>query len=157
MSYTDSDSETQTSKTDILIRKAVIEDLDQIKKLADAETETLGFVPRGAIRDGVEGGFVLVAVIKNKIIGFQQYYHRKKDLQTTLYRKTVAKEWRSKGIGTMLVQAVIEEARGLGKKRLLLKCPVDNSSNQFHQKFGFLLIGTEPGKKRKLNIYEYRI
>jgi N-acetylglutamate synthase-like GNAT family acetyltransferase len=146
-----------SSNPQILVRKATTKDLPQIKKLADAETKTLGFTQRGAILDGIQAGYVFVAVRENQIIGFQQYYHRKKDLQTTLYRKSVAKEWRYKGVGTMLVNAVVDEAKKLGREKLLLRCPVDNSSNEFHKKFGFVLVRTEPGNKRKLNVYEYRL
>jgi len=141
----------------ILIRKAIIDDLSAIKKLADLETETLGFTIQSAILEGIQMGYVFVAEIDGKIVGFQQYYHRKGDLQTTLYRKTVSKDFRSRGIGTKLVDAVVSEARELGREVLVLKCPVDNTSNEFHKHYGFVLVRIEPGKKRELNVYEYKI
>lgn len=141
----------------VRIRKAKSEEADQIKNLADSETETIGFVPKAAIREGIDQGYVLVAVVEGEVVGFQQYYHRKRDRQTTLYRKVVSKTWRDKGIGTKLTRFVLNESKRLGRDKLVLKCPVDNPSNVFHKKFGFKLIRTEEGKKRRLNIYEYRL
>ncbi len=140
-----------------IIRKATLQDLDQIKNLADSETETLGFIRRAAIIEGIELGYVFVAESNGKLIGFQQYYHRKRDLKTILYRKTVIREWRRKGVGKQLVDSVMDEAIKLGRESILLKCPIDNESNFFHQSYGFVLIGVEPGKRRKLNVYEFRI
>ena len=130
------------SSTNVIIRKANESDIDQIKDLADQEKNAIGFVNRSAIIDGINQGYVFVAQISNEIIGFQQYYHRKNDLQTTLYRKAVVTEWRFKGIGTRLVDAVVEEAKNLGREKLHLKCPVDNESNEFHKRYGFKLIRT---------------
>ncbi len=141
----------------IVIRKASEADLQAIKNLADREKYSLGFTRRSALEEGIRSGSIFVAEVDSQVIGFQQYYHRKSDLITTLYRKTVAHEWRNKGIGSLLVDAVVEEARQAGKELLRLKCPVDNPSNKFHQDYGFVLVRVDPGRRRKLNVYEYRI
>jgi ribosomal protein S18 acetylase RimI-like enzyme len=141
----------------VIIRKATIDDLKSIKALADQEKIALGFTFSSVIQEGIEQGYIFVAEYSGEIVGFQQYYHRKRDAVTTLYRKTVAKDWRNKGIGKMLVDEVKEEARHNGKEILRLKCPIDNASNQFHMDYGFELIRVDPGKRRKLNVYEYKI
>lgn len=139
------------------IRKAKKNDIEQIKEIADNETNALGFVNRKAFLEGIDNKTVFVACVGQEIIGFQQYYHRKRDQQTTLYRKAVKKEWRNQGVGTKLVDAVVKESRILGRKFLLLKCPIDNRSNIFHKKYGFQKIDTENGRRRKLNVYKFNL
>jgi N-acetylglutamate synthase-like GNAT family acetyltransferase len=141
----------------IRIRKATRDDLNAIKELADSEIKTLGFTIRSAIEEGINLGYVFVAEADGQIIGFQQYYHRKKDLQTTLYRKMVSENFRHKGVARKLVDAVVKESKELGRSVLVLKCPFDNESNEFHKAYGFVLARVEPGKRRKLNVYEYQI
>lgn len=140
---------------DTVIRRAVQSDLEAIKAIADAERDALGFITRSTVREAIKQGHMIVATIDGEVVGFQHYYHRKQDLQTRLYHKAVDPEWRMQGIGTALVDAVVNEARALDRRRLLLKCPVELSSNKFHERYGFTLIGQEPGRKRRLNIWEY--
>lgn len=140
---------------DVVIRKAVQSDLGAIKAITDAERDAFGFITRATVREAIKQGHIVVATVDGEVVGFQHYYHRKRDLQTTLYHKAVAPKWRMQGIGTALVDAVANEARALERWRLLLKCPAELSSNKFHERYGFTLVGQESGKKRKLNIWEY--
>lgn len=142
---------------DIIIRKAIHNDLDQIKHLSDQERQTIGFLTRETYKEAINSGNIFVATVDEIVVGFQYYYHRKRGLQTTLYQKTVAKEYRNLGIARLLVAAVIEEARLIGHKELRLKCPEGLYSNSFHKKMGFVLTGVEPGRKRKLNIWVLNI
>ncbi len=136
-------------------RKAVPSDLGEIKAIADAERDSFGFLTRGTIREAIEQGQIMVIVVNGNIAGFQHYYHRKRDLQTTFYHKAVRKEWRGQGLGRRLVDAVVDEARALGRAKIVLKCPVDLPSNRFHGEYGFVLVGQELGRKRKLNVWQY--
>lgn len=139
------------------IAKASLSDLDVIKKIADANRDSLGFLPRAAIRHGILNGEVIVAKIGRQVVGFQSYHHRKRDLDTKLYYKCVAAHFRRRGIGNRLVDAVVTESRSLGRLRLVLKCPEDLPSNGFHKRYGFVLCGKEAGKLRRLNIWELRL
>jgi ribosomal protein S18 acetylase RimI-like enzyme len=132
-------------------------DLQQLKKLAAENSDALGFVLRSALALAIMEKRVVVAIANNKIIGFQEYYHRKRDGQTTLYHKCVALEFRRQGIGTALVDAVLDECKEKGREWLLLKCPEDLPSNSFHKQYGFQLVGTENGRRRKLNIWRLDI
>lgn len=138
---------------DIKIRKGIIEDVPRIKELAEMERSAIGFMTRSTYKQAIENGQILVVMINDEVVGFQYYYHRKRDTQTTLYQKTIDKEFRHQGLAKLLVDAVINEALLLGHKTVLLKCPVGLESNEFHRKIGFSLIGQEQGKKRKLNIW----
>lgn len=136
-------------------RKAVLSDLGAIKSIADVERDTLGFITRATLEQAIRDGGIMVVVSDGCVVGFQHYYHRKRDLQTTLYHKAIRPEYRGQGLGTALVDAVVEESRLLRRRNLVLKCPVELAANGFHSRYGFVLIGQEPGKKRKLNIWEY--
>ena len=137
----------------IIIRKAIDDDLDQIKNLADQERRSLGFITRATILQSIRQNETIVAEKDNCVIGFQMYHHRK-DQQTTLYKKTVDKEYRRLGVGRSLVDFVVSEAKEIRQTRVKLKCPEDNDSNNFHQAIGFKIIGIEEKPKRNLNIYE---
>ncbi len=141
----------------ITTRKATESDVAAIKVIADAERDSLGFMTRLTILAAIREGCIMVIVVNGFVVGFQHYYHRKRDRQTTLYHKSILLKWRGLGLGKLLVDSVVQEARALGREKLVLKCPVDLPSNGFHQKYGFQLVGQEQGKKRKLNIWEYKL
>lgn len=142
-------------KDKFIIRKAKLDDLDDIKSIVDSEKSIFGFITRGTIKAAVISNNIFVAEYKGRIVGFQHYYHRKSDGQTTLYKKAVIEEFRNLGIGSSLVKAVIDEAKKIGKLKIKLKCPVGLAANTFHKKMGFHLKYREKGKKRELNVYEY--
>jgi ribosomal protein S18 acetylase RimI-like enzyme len=142
---------------DFTIRQAEMCDLSQVKKLAQACSKELGFVLRPALIEAVKEERLLVAELDNSIVGFEEYYHRKRDRQTTLYHKCVAGSFRGIGIGTALVDEVVREAQMLGREFLLLRCPEGLPSNDFHKGYGFVLVGIEPGRKRRLNIWRYNL
>lgn len=141
----------------IFTRKAIPADLVAIKQLADKEKSSLGFITRQTIKEAIDADSIMLILIDEKIVGFQHYYHRKRDLQTTLYHKTIDKEYRGQGLGRILVNSIVVEAKSLGRKKLFLKCPVDLPSNGFHKSVGFQLVGREQGKKRELNLWEYML
>lgn len=138
-------------------RKAHESDLEAIKAIADAERNSLGFITRTTIRKAIYQGNIIVVTVNNRVVGFQHYYHRKQDRQTTLYHKAVLLDFRRQGLGTRLVDAVVQEARAMGRQKLRLKCPVDLPANRFHKRYGFVLVGQEPGRVRKLNVWEYNL
>lgn len=134
------------------IRKARINDIAEIKAIADANRASLGFIRRGAFIDGMEREWLLVAEVQDQIIGFALYWHRR-DQQTTLYDLCVAAEWRKQGVGRALIDALIMEARAQGKTELQLKAVEHLLANGFYQRLGFALIRQFPGKKRVLNVW----
>jgi len=135
------------------IRKAKAEDLPSVKRLAAGDSYALGFVLRSALVQAIEEKRIVVAEAFGMLIGFQEYYHRKRDGQTTLYHKCVAPPFRRHGVGTALVNAVVKESRQMGRHFLLLKCPEDLPSNGFHKNYGFRFVGVERGRRRKLNVW----
>jgi ribosomal protein S18 acetylase RimI-like enzyme len=135
-----------------IIRKAVRSDLDEIKTLADAHKRELGFTLRPTLAESIARGEVFVAADDADLIGFVDYRHRK-DEQTTLYHLVVSPEWRQRGVGRGLIEALQTEATERGKDYILLKCPEDLPANAFYQKLGFELTTSENGRSRKLNVW----
>ncbi len=139
----------------LFTRKATMADLPQIKRLAARNSEALGFVLRPVLAQAIAEKRLIVAEIAGRVVGFQEYYHRKRDGQTTLYHKCVEKSFRRSGIGKALVDTVVAECRENKRQYLLLKCPEDLPANKFHESYGFFLTGTENGRKRRLNVWRF--
>jgi GNAT superfamily N-acetyltransferase len=137
------------------VRKARAEDLTAAKKLAAENADALGFVLRSALAKAIAEDRMVVAEAGGRLIGFQEYYHRKRDGQTTLYHKCVSLPFRRRGVGTALVNTVVDESRREGRQFLLLKCPQGLPSNKFHESYGFRLVAVEGGRRRKLNVWRY--
>lgn len=139
------------------IRKGAPEDLARIKQLADSEKHALGFITRGTVREALADQAIFVALVNTEVVGFIHFYHRKRDEQTTLYKMMVQDDFRRLGLGRLLLNSVREEAEQIGKGKLLLKCPVDLSSNAFFGNYGFSFVAEEDGRRRKLNIWIYSL
>ena len=67
-----------------MFRLAKRNDIDAIKKIADANRDTLGFVLRSALQKGIERGWVLVTTDNNTITGFV-HFRLRKDAQITIF------------------------------------------------------------------------
>lgn len=136
----------------ILIRKASLEDTSAIKEIADQNKEILGFIRQGILQQNIERGWILVASCEGIIVGFASYRHCK-DGRTVLYNICVKQERRREGIGKLLLQELEREALFLGKEKLLLKCPEGVEANHFYPKLGYVLLGLQDGKVKKLNLW----
>ena len=137
----------------VLVRRAGDGDLGAVKRIADANKLALGFVTRATLAAGMRHGWLAVAESAGQVVGFVHYRHRK-DSQTTLYEICVVEDWRRKGVGHLLLRALVAECASLQKASLRLKCPQDLQANKFYERLGFLLAGTESGKVRTLNVWE---
>ena len=142
----------------ISIRKAELEDVDAIKKLADAHKKELGFVHKAALTRSIERSEVLVVENTQGLVGFLEYRHLKqKPEQTTVYYICVTPESRFKDIGKRLMEALRDEARDRGKSLIQLKCPVDLPATVFYERLGFQRQGREEGKEREIEIWHLEI
>lgn len=141
------------SGNNFAIRRALPEDIEAIKELADAHKHELGFLRRPSLREAIQRGELLVAQNGVGIVGFVEYRHRRDD-QTTLYNLVVHPDHRCLGIGYQLVLALEQEAHQKEKSLVLLKCPEDLSSNFFYERIGYEKAAVEQGKNRRLNIWQ---
>lgn len=136
-----------------MIRRADLNDLDTIKRLADEHKRELGFIVRSALSYSILKGEMFVAISSdNTLCGFVQFRHRK-DAQTTLYNIVVAESARNQSFGCQLIEELIADATRNRQDTVLLKCPIDLPANDFYRKCGFTLKQTEPGKSRPLNVW----
>lgn len=140
----------------IWTRKAILEDIDAIKRLTDRHRTELGFVLRPSLEQSIRDGELIVAVRGQVIVGLIHYHHRR-DQQTTVYHFAVDLSNRRCGIGRTLVDDLVSEAREVGKEFILLKCPVKLIANEFYRSVGFILVRTETGKERQLNVWQLQL
>jgi ribosomal protein S18 acetylase RimI-like enzyme len=137
---------------DVEVRLAKRSELKAVKKLADEHRHELGFVKLAALEKAIQERRLLVAVVPSslvpcppsrvpRIIGFV-HFRCCKDGHATIYEIAVAPDWRGKGVGRKLVEAVCTHARLHSCTRLRLKCPIDLPANGFYQRLGFVRIGS---------------
>ncbi|GIK42763.1 MAG: hypothetical protein BroJett011_65960 [Chloroflexota bacterium] len=142
--------------SEIIITKAEFADIGGIKQIADAHRNELGFVRRPALIEAIDRSEILIAKQNGNIVGFVEYRHRR-DEQTTLYNIAVMPENRHTGIGRKLFQALVKEAEKRDKSHILLKCPEELAANKFYRALGLHLTELEPGKQRRLNIWQWEL
>lgn len=130
------------------IRPATLEDIDGIKRIADANSNEIGFVLRPALEEAVGKNHLIVACNGNEVLGFCNYNIRKDDGATVIYEICTDYKYRGNHIGARMIDALNRPVR--------LKCPEGNESNKFYEHYGFELKEVEAGKKRRLNVWELR-
>lgn len=138
------------------IRKATPEDLETLDSLVKAHKKELGFVRRVTLAESISARSLLVTEIDNKVIGLVHYRHRR-DAQTTLYDIVVESNYRFMGVGKTLIDALIAEAQTLGKQTIVLKCPEELPANDFYAHLDFERLREEPGKHRRLIVWQFFI
>ena len=57
----------------------------------------------------------------------------------------VVREWRGRGVGTLLLAALVEVAREQGVEALSLSVEADNSARRLYERFGFRTVGEVGG------------
>jgi len=168
---------------DIIIRSATIDDAEKVARI---KIEGLQTAYRGIIDDSflnsmdineeiekrknnIENGVdIIVAELNNEIVGFCLYRNYIKDPViypnanceiSSLYVKSTLKR---KGIGTKLMQHVIQKLQNQGKSQMILGCLKENyPSRTFYEKMGGKVLKTEKitfgNKEYEETIYEYDI
>ena len=57
----------------------------------------------------------------------------------------VVRQWRGRGVGTLLLAALVEVAREQGVEALSLSVEADNSARRLYERFGFRTVGKVGG------------
>lgn len=89
-----------------------------------------------------------------EIVGAALANHCVQKPQTTLYELAVLPEYRREGIGTSLIEKI---ARRSPHEKIIAKCPIDLSANNFYKSTGWDLVDVESGMGRALNVWRYNI
>lgn len=126
-------------------------DLDPVKSMLDRHRYEFGFIPKAAISEAINKGWLLVAKT-DQVIGLIRFRHRV-DKTTVIYEVVVDPSFRRRGVGKTLVWGLVKNARECGQLEVRAKCPVDLAANEFYPALGFELAGVENGKRRKLNVW----
>jgi len=143
-------------KMDGTIRLAEHKDIIAVKKIADENRSSLGFILRSTIEKQIENRELLVCEHNNEVVGFISF-HSRLDGWVTIYDLCIEKLYRGKGFGKKLVEIVEEQAYKEGQIGIRLKCPIDLPANDFYAHIGFKKVNVEKGKKRSINIWEKEI
>jgi GNAT superfamily N-acetyltransferase len=129
-----------------MIRLAVVDDLDIIKKIANQNRDFIGFVMKVALIEAISKKSLLVFDSVDGVLGFI-HYHPRQDGWHTVHELAVMREHQGKGIGKALFDTVPLPIR--------LKTTVDNSKAiEFYTKNDMLHVRNEKGKKRELVVFE---
>lgn len=137
--------------------KATIKQIPAMKALADANRNEVGFINRAKFLQTVEEERTIVAILRNQVIGFVIFRHRKTDDQTTLSEICLDRAMRGQGYGRGLINALCKDCVEHSHTLIRLKCPVDLAANAFYEHLGFKKVATETGKVRQLNVWELPI
>ncbi|MEQ8678087.1 MAG: GNAT family N-acetyltransferase [Aggregatilineales bacterium] len=139
------------------VKPIQLENIVDVKKLADANRNSLGFIPKKKFEEIVGQKRGTVAFQNDIIVGFVVYRHRKIDSQTTLSEICVHNDYRNQHIGSKLMLSLVQDCEQRSREFIQLKCPVDLAANGFYEKLGFRLHAIEEGKKRQLNVWRLAI
>jgi len=101
-------------------------------------------------------GELFAARYKNEILGFVRFRHRRDGL-TTLYEIAVVHNKQGNRIGKKLVDALVDDCRRVGIRRIRLSCPAELPANGFYKRLGF--VHTEGRSKAGVNrpLYEWHL
>ncbi len=124
--------------------------VDTVKRLADLHRDELGFHTRQAYLESLRRGELLVALVDQQLAGFVRF-HKRRDQVATIYEIVTESRFRSRGVGRLLVGAVVEECRRADVRLLRLSCPAELPANAFYPAMGFVRTPRSlPGKVRPL-------
>ena len=148
--------------SEILIRKAKIEDAGGIAKVhvdswrttykgivSDTYLESLSYEKREPIwKRGINENHVYIAENENgKIIGFssggKERTGKYKTYTGELYAIYILKEYQGKGIGRLLVQAVVDDLKDRNLNSMLVWAIEENPACRFYEGLGGMKIDTE--------------
>lgn len=125
----------------VSVRLGQEKDIPQIKKIADANKNYLGFTIRAILGASMKKAELHVAEINGHIVGFIRW-HKRKDGWTTVYELAIDEKYRRKGVGRILIAM-------LGSGPIKLKCHTANPAIQFYNRLNFKTTGTELSKGGK--------
>lgn len=105
----------------------------------------------------------LVAIENEKVIGYALSYdlnQQPKSHHKILYHHHIAVQPGKKGVGKLLMQAIIKEAAVRQYEEII--CDISHAPNmnrasiQFHKKFGFVLVNQHKKENIELGVYRLR-
>lgn len=119
---------------------------EQVIKLGNANSATLGFLPYEAIRQAAAEGRVLASVKNDEVKGYALYGVRVKTGNISLTHLCIDRSQRGQGIARELVDDIIK--RNPQRAGIRLSCRKDYAADAMWPKLEFQRLGERPGRSR---------
>ena len=119
---------------------------DQVVKLGDANSATLGHLPYAVFEEAASAGCLLAAKRHGDVIGYALFALRKRRHEISLTHLCVRDDMRSTGAARRLVEEVVRlhpDRRGIR-----LRCRTDYSAHEMWPRLGFEEWGRRRGRSR---------
>lgn len=147
---------TPTPKKADLVRSATPADLTYLLHIQNKQTDSIGYVNKGALLERINTGRILVLTHNGDPAGYLNYTHRR-DRITHLNQVAVSEElWRI-GLGTLAMHQLIENARRCGSLMLHCRTAIDLPANRFWPTLGMRPGPLIPGQRRVLIPWKKRL
>jgi GNAT superfamily N-acetyltransferase len=131
--------------------------VEEAQKAADSDKQALGFLPEQAFKQAAHQGKLLIAAVKDsegrKYGG--HLLHGGVFPYAKIFQVFISPEFRRKGVGRRLVEAIVRRAESLQFMSVLAQVADDLSANSFWEHLGFELVRTKPGGRttgRQINV-----
>ena len=145
--------------TDTHIAPAKIRDLKFIEHLSNRFNHAVGFIPRIALVNRIEGragGGVLLARVNKQEGGFLHYGSMIHN-ECRIFQAAIDYDLQRQHHGLTLVNDFIERADDAGVRLITLRCRTDLNANRFWQAAGFRHVQTERGMRGNLFVWAKRL
>ena len=123
---------------------------EQIQCLGDKHRDTLGFLPSGSFKEYIDSGNLFCAVSQDQVIAYVLFRYRKRSNSILLVHVCVSPEVQHKGIGTVLINTIIEQFSQA--YYMEARCRRDYCLDEFWKKAGFNVVKERSGRKTEGSI-----
>lgn len=139
-------------KSDTQVRPATVGDLAYIESLTNKLSYELGFIPRVALVNRIEGkrgGGVTMALENDDLAGFL-HYGSMRSPTCRIFQAAIQYDAQRRHHGEQLVRHFESHARDNGTRLITLHCLHDLDANNFWKQMGYRRVGVERGAKGPL-------
>jgi GNAT superfamily N-acetyltransferase len=131
--------------------------VDRARTASDTDKDSLGFLPERAYKEAADQGKLLIAIIQE---GDDPVYaghllHGGVFPQARIFQIFTAPQFRRKGIGRRLVEAIVRRAESFQFMSVVAKVADDLAANQFWERLSFEVVRTKAGGRttgRQINV-----
>src|ERR1700723_296593 len=149
-----------TSQWDVSILsepEVVADYVDQARTASDTDKNSLGFLPERAYKEAADQGKLLIAVIRegNASAYAGHLLHGGVFPQARIFQIFPLPQFRRKGIGRRLVEAIVRRAESLQFMSVVAKVADDFPANRFWENLSFEVVRTRAGGRttgRQINV-----
>lgn len=130
---------------DISVSKLTPADLESVDELMKLHSQTLGFLPRAALRDYLcKEGVIGAKNERDQLIGYLLYGKNRDYFR--ICQLCVVAQYRGQGIARRLVDSLKQSATT--QKAIRLRCRRDFAANDIWPKLGFVPLDEGPGRSK---------